>query len=319
MPKVSVIIPTHNRAEFLRAAVISVLNQTFQNFEIIIVDDASQDQTAAVIRSFTDRRIKYIRHETSRGQGATRNAGLRCALGEYIALLDDDDEWMPQKLEKQVAVLDRSPSNVGMVYTGVCRIDVFTNRVINRVIPRKRGSVFRDLCEKNWIGGCSSVVLRRGCFQKIGLFDESLAAQADYDLWLRIAREFDIECIREPLVLYAVHGDRISTNYESVIQGMEAQLRKYGSVFAQDKHNYSRRYLVLGINYCVNGNGKEGQRALLKAIRVYPFAVRPYWYLFLVLLGADKVRKWQQFRGNYSLRSLLCLSARLTSRTAFKR
>jgi hypothetical protein len=166
------------------------------------------------------------------------------------------------------------------------------------MLPEKHGALFQALCEKNWIGGCSTVLLRRACFEKIGWFDEGLAAQADYDMWLRISKEFDIECIREPLVFYTVHGDRISTNYESLIQGMEAQLRKYAPLFAGDNRNYSRRYFALGINYCLNGNAKQGRDALLKAIRLYPFAVRPYYYLCLSFLGTDKLKKWKQLREN---------------------
>ena len=302
MPKVSVIIPTRNRAAFLQAAIQSVLNQTFQDFEIIVVDDASEDHTSAVIRSFTEPRIRYLRHESSRGQGATRNAGLHQALGEYVALLDDDDEWMPQKLEKQVALLDGSPSKVGMVYTGICRIQVYSKRVINRLVPDKRGSLFEEICKRNFIGGCSSVMLRRACLEKIGWFDERLASAADYDMWLRISKEFDIEYIREPLVLYTVHPNRISTNYESKVRGLEAVLHKHGRYLALDSKNYSRRYFVLGMNYCLNGNAKEGRGALLKAIRLYPFAVRPYYYLCLSLLGTNTLRKWQQLRENHTFR-----------------
>jgi glycosyltransferase involved in cell wall biosynthesis len=299
MPKVSVVIPTHNRALFLRAAIQSVLNQTFQDFEIVVVDDASEDHTSAVIRSFGDSRIQYIRHETNKGQGVTRNDGISRALGEYIALLDDDDEWLPAKLEKQVHLLDNRPSKVGLVYTGLYRIDASSRRVIYTVHPEKRGYAFEELCRKNWIGTCSSVLIRKACFDKTGLFDEALASKADYDMWLRIAKEFDIEYIREPLVLYIAHDDTISTNYDSLIQGTEAQLGKYGSLFARDNRGNSDRYFALGIYYCHIGNKQKGKEALLKAIRLYPFAVRPYFYLCLVLLGTDNVKKWKQHRDNY--------------------
>src|SRR5678815_5471292 len=119
MPKVSVVIPTRNRAEFLRAAIQSVLNQTFQGFEIIVVDDASEDKTPEIVRTFTDTRMTYVRHDTNKGQGVTRNDGISRASGEFIALLDDDDEWLPGKLEKQIRVLDSSRSDVGLVYTGL--------------------------------------------------------------------------------------------------------------------------------------------------------------------------------------------------------
>jgi glycosyltransferase involved in cell wall biosynthesis len=307
VPKVSVIIPTRNRAEFLRQAITSALKQTLQNLEIIVVDDASEDYTGHVIQSFTDPRIRYIRHDTCRGQGATRNAGLHLASGEYVALLDDDDQWMPQKLERQVALLDESPSKVAMVYTGICRIDVSTKRIVNWVIPDKRGSLFEDICKQNFIGGCSSVMFRRSCLDKIGCFDEELASAADYDMWLRISKEFDIEYIREALVVYAVHPNRISTNYESKVRGLEAVLKKHRRYLALDSQNQSRRYFLLGINYCLNGNVKKGRGALLKAIGLYPFAVKSYYYLCLSLVGADTVKRWKQLRDNFPLRRIFLL------------
>jgi glycosyltransferase involved in cell wall biosynthesis len=118
MPAVSVIIPTYNRAEFLRLAITSVLNQTFQDFEIIVVDDASEDHTHEVVHNFRDKRIKYIHHEVNKRVAAARNTGVLNSSGAYIAFVDDDDEWLPKKLQMQVALLENSPSIVGGVYTG---------------------------------------------------------------------------------------------------------------------------------------------------------------------------------------------------------
>src|SRR5581483_7703419 len=106
MPKVSVVVSTHNRAELLHAAIASVLSQSFQDFEILVVDDHSQDHTAQVVQRFRDGRIKYLRHETRRGGAAARNTGIQNSSGEYIAFLDDDDEWLPEKLETQVALFE---------------------------------------------------------------------------------------------------------------------------------------------------------------------------------------------------------------------
>src|SRR5215475_868787 len=117
MPKVSVIIPTHNRAEFLRSAITSVLNQTFQDFEIIIIDDASKDHTQEVIANFNDARIKVIYNQVSKGAAGARNIGIMNSSSEYTAFLDDDDEWLPEKLQIQNCFLDDSPSEVGGVYT----------------------------------------------------------------------------------------------------------------------------------------------------------------------------------------------------------
>src|SRR5215510_16389067 len=130
MPAVSVIIPTYNRAEFLRLAITSVLNQTFQDFEIIVVDDASEDHTHEVVSDFSDKRIKYIRHEANKRVSAARNTGVLSASGDYIAFLDDDDEWLPRTLQMQVALLEDSTSIVGGVYTGYVQIDRYTGQVL---------------------------------------------------------------------------------------------------------------------------------------------------------------------------------------------
>ena len=300
MPKVSVVIPTHNRASFLRAAIQSVLNQTFQDFEIIVVDDASEDETPEVIRSFTEPRIQYVRHETNKGQGVTRNNGLSRASGEYVAFLDDDDEWLPQKLEQQVRLLDSSPAKVGLIYSGFYRADVSTTRVVNRFIPEKRGYVFAAMCQQNWIGTCSTVLIRRACLEKIGLFDEGLAASADYDMWLRISKEFEVEYITEPLVFYSLHENRISTNHQSKVRGLEALLKKHAAHFVGDAKSYSSRYSNLGVIYCFSGNTRKGRGALLRAISLYPFEIRHYYNLCLSFLGVGNFRRIKKLRDSLS-------------------
>ncbi|MPZ76518.1 MAG: glycosyltransferase [Deltaproteobacteria bacterium] len=296
MPKVSVVIPTCNRAHFLHAAIESVLKQTFQDFEVIVVDDASTDETADVVRGFSDARIRYLRHETNKGQGATRNDGIKQAAGDYVALLDDDDEWLAEKLGRQVALLENSSPNVGLIYSGFCQIDASTKRVVGHVIPEKRGQAIEDLRLKNWIGTCSTVLVRRVCFEKVGLFDEKLASAADYDMWIRVAKNYEIDYVPELLVFYTVHGNRISTNHESLIRGLEGLLKKHAPYFALNSKNYGRRYSSLGTNYCFNGNTKKGRKAFLQAIKLYPFELRHYYNLCLSLLGANKFRRLKAIR-----------------------
>ena len=296
MPKVSVIIPTCNRARFLRAAIESVLNQTFQDFEIIVVDDASNDDTPTMMETLPDTRIRYLRQGSKKGQGATRNAGILEARGEYIALLDDDDEWLPTKLQKQVALLDALPNEVGLIYTGFFRIDANSKRVLSEDIPQERGNVLHALCRGNWIGTCSTVLLRRSCFNNVGLFDEELASGADYDMWLRISKEFDVDFINEQLVFYNVHNNRISTNYESLTSGLEAQLRKHDSVLARNRKSYSERYLSLGVLYCYQGQLVKGRQAFFKAIRLFPFELKNYFNLCLSFLGGSNFKKIKEFK-----------------------
>jgi len=210
MPAVSTIIPTYNRAEFLRMAITSVLNQTFQDFEIIVVDDASEDHTHEIIDNFGDRRIKYIRHEVNKGVTAARNTGVLSSSGNYIAFLDDDDEWLPRKLQMQVVLLEDSSSTVGGVYTSHVKIDRATGKILDRVVAQKRGNIGNDLLKDYClIGTASTILLRKQCFDRVGLFDESIEFGEEYELLIRVAKEFDFECIQECLVKYYVHG----TNY----------------------------------------------------------------------------------------------------------
>ena len=198
MATVSVIIPTHNRSDFLRRAIASVLNQTYQDFELIVVDDASTDNTAEAVAEFNDERIKLLRHDTNKGGSAARNTGILASECDYIALLDDDDEWLPEKLSRQMEVLLSSPPQVGCVYSGCVDVTT-TGKTIGEYIPTKRGDLSKDLVAENCVGGASSALLKRECVKKVGLFDESLPCSQDYDLWIRISNEFHFECIPETL------------------------------------------------------------------------------------------------------------------------
>jgi glycosyltransferase involved in cell wall biosynthesis len=291
MPKVSVVIPTYNRPQFVRSAITSVLNQTFQDFEIIVVDDASTDNTPEVVSGFNDTKIKYIRHEINKGGSAARNTGIRTSSAEYIAFLDDDDEWLPDKLKKQVELLNISSPNVGGVYTGFFKINKASGKIIGQSIPLGEGGFIDDLIEDNRIGTTSTHLLRRECFEKVGLFDENLPSSQDFDMWVRLSKEFHFEFIKEPLVKYSFHEKRISTDIEKKIKGIEIILERYGQLLSSNRRSHSQSYLSLGILYCYNGNTKKGRESLLKAIKLYPYEIRTYFYLALSLLGANAFKK----------------------------
>lgn len=143
-PAVSVIIPSYNRAHMLGTAINSVLAQVFQDWELIVVDDGSTDNTEEVVHAFGDERIRYIRQGRNSGASAARNRCLAVSRGRYVAFLDSDDEWFPEKLTRQMAVFRQSALVPGAVYTGVCRVDVPTGRVrVER--PRVRGDVYQLL------------------------------------------------------------------------------------------------------------------------------------------------------------------------------
>lgn len=291
--KVSVIILTHNRAEILPSAITSVLSQTFQDFEIIIVDDCSKDNTQEVVRGFNDKRIKYIRNEVNKGEAGSRNVGIMNSNAEYIAFLDDDDEWLPDKLKLQIDLLENNPSVVGVVYTGYVEVDRSNNKIIWQMVPAKRGNIYKDIFVKNYVGVPSTVVLRRACFEKVSLFDENIIYPTDYDMWIRLSNKFSFEYIKESLVRYYVHENSISGNLELRIRGAEKILKKYEQSFSLNSKAHSQCYVQIGKLYCLNKNAKKGIAAFLKAIRLCPFDMRNYFYLGISLFGANIFRKFR--------------------------
>jgi glycosyltransferase involved in cell wall biosynthesis len=289
MPAVSVIIPTYNRAEFLRLAITSVLNQTFQDFEIIVVDDASEDHTREVVNNFHDKRIKYIRHEVNKRVAAARNTGVLNSSGDYIAFVDDDDEWLPKKLQMQVALIEASPSTIGGVYTGFIQIDQSTGQILGQMLHKRRGNIYNDLLKSNFIG--SPVLLRRECFDRVGLFDESIEFGEEYDLLLRVAKEFHFEYVPEYLYKYLFHGNQLTTNVGAMIRGLEAQIRKHGDSFLKHKKHFSNRYISLGVLYFYAGNIGKSRESYSKAIKIYPLAIKVYFYCCLSFLGERNFKK----------------------------
>lgn len=293
MPKVSVIIPTYNRPDFLRLAITSVLNQTFKDLEILVVDDASRGyRVKEIVYDFRDERIRYIRHVDNKGLSASRNTGIKASVGKYIALLDDDDEWFPLKLEKQFDLLEKSLPKVGVVYTGSLKIDKTSDKVFGIEIPTKRGNIFDDLIKSDCvIAGGSSTLIRRECFEKVGFFDDSVVAWEAYDMWIRISRVFDFEYVEQPLIKHNHHAMRITTNFGQLIKGIESILERYGHLFSLNKKSYSQRICTLGTLYCLSGNTKKGRELLIKATRLYPYEVRNYYNLFCSMLGTFGFKK----------------------------
>jgi O-antigen biosynthesis protein len=200
-PAVSVVVPTYNRAHVITRTLQTVLAQTFNDVEVLVVDDGSTDDTEQVVRSCTDGRVHYLRQPANAGVSAARNRGLREARGEFIAFLDSDDEWMPRKLELQVALFRRVPEEVGLIYTGVETMRDDGTTTLER--PQERGNVYREMLWRNVIhGGGSNVMIRREVVATVGYFHEGLAAIEDYEYWLRISRCFAVDFVDEPLMRY---------------------------------------------------------------------------------------------------------------------
>ena len=215
-PLVSIIVPTFNRAQLVKEAISSVLNQTYRNFEIIVIDDNSTDNTAELISKINDGRIYYFRLKKNQGAPAARNLGLKKASGQLIAFLDSDDQWVSKKLEKQIALFERE-QQIGLVYTGIKFINSQFERIL---VPKVRGDISKSILKKNYVGPTSSVVIKKALIDEVGGFDVTLPSCQDWDLFIRIGQVCEIDYIAEPLVLYFEHeGTRISTNPKAVVTG----------------------------------------------------------------------------------------------------
>ncbi len=208
MPKVSVIIPTYNRADFIEDAVESVLCQTYKDYEIIIVDDGSTDNTKDVLQRFHNK-IRYI-YKNNGGVASARNTGIKHAQGAYIAYLDSDDLWLPERLKFGVQALD-SDKNIGLFFSDCHRVSngERDSKTYFDAYKPYSGFVFKQLYMQDFIP-TSTVLVRKDCLRLSGMFDGNLPLCEDYDLWLRISTCFKINYTKMPLAIYRTHSKSIS-------------------------------------------------------------------------------------------------------------
>lgn len=222
MSRVSVIIPTYNRAWMLRQAIQSVLAQTYRDFEVIVVDDGSTDDTRDTVASIADQRIRYIRQH-NQGSSSARNRGAAETDSEFIAFHDSDDIWVANKLERQIQVLDSNPK-VDMVCTNATG---FTD-ILPTDIYSSGGVVIEDIYPKLFRGFAiplPSVIIKRSVYESVGGFDTDLATSHDWDLWLKIAERYLVAHIQESLVLVRRHSG--NTTWQNAFEDAKTALKKH--------------------------------------------------------------------------------------------
>lgn len=241
-PLVSVIIPTRNRSSLLSRALNSVLNQSYDNLEVIIIDDASEDDTTKEVDKYRPKfkRLKYIRNNKQCGGAAARNIGIRNATGKYIAFLDDDDEWLPEKTLKQLTILESSP-NIGAV-------SCWYNRIYNNKIQKVRLIAevsFEFLLWENFMGSFSLCVVRSELAKTVR-FDPFLSSSQDWQFWLELSMVTRIHIAEDFLVNYHDHsGERISRSYNSKYLGLRRLYFTYRDYMREDCRVYRLTYLII--------------------------------------------------------------------------
>lgn len=303
-PLVSVVIPVYNREALVARAIDSVLGQTFEDFEVLVVDDASTDGTPGVVRQYDDERVRYLRQKTNRGVSAARNRALREARGAFIAFLDSDDTWMPEKLELQVRRFQELPEDVGLLYTGVETVEGDGGGRIDR--PAYRGDVYRELLTVNRIYTTSGVMIRAEAAETVGYFDEKAPANEDWDYWVRVARHFKVDYVEDVLMRYTA-GSEHDRKSLALRDDLEARARfyvKYEPDMRRHRVAYpflvesARRYLV------PKTWDPAGARGMIwKAVRLRPAAPQAYVRLLRSLLPQrgylllrTAAREWGQYR-----------------------
>lgn len=306
-PKISVCIPTYNRAAFVREAIESVLRQTRQDFEIIVFDDASTDATPEVVGQVDDDRVRYFRQERNVGVSANRNSCLAVARGEYIAWLDSDDVYLPHMLEAQSAVLDGHPG-VGMVHGAFEVVDESGRRLPDWPRPFEDDVVepglaaFRELILSNEVA-TPTVMTRRDCQQRVGPYSNRLRTSGeDWDVWLRIALISDVAYTASPVAQVRCHPGSLSAASVSNGKRLRCDVRVVRGVFRSERRRIpeaseveerahaamAAKALIQAGDACSRGETGVALRAAITACNVYPaLAADPRSELLLCSIAAE--------------------------------
>ncbi|MEW6608546.1 MAG: glycosyltransferase [bacterium] len=267
MATISIIIPTYNAENFLPQAINSVVEQTYQDIEIIVVDDGSTDNTKRIIEPFMDK-IYYI-YKDNGGPASARNVGIKSSKGEYIAFLDADDIWLPQKLELQINLFQQC-QEIDWIHTNLVLIDESGNVIgIRKLTEILSGSIFKILFMENWVL-TSSVMMKRECLKIIGNFDETLSVNQDYDLWLRLSHYYKCGYLEQPLVKYRIHHAQNTKKierlffYEKAV--IEKTIQNFPEIAGKSKLRYGKLYFKWGCRYFEISELQEARKKFKTAL-----------------------------------------------------
>lgn len=251
---VSCIVTTYRReVSILKRAINSIVNQSFKDIEIIVVNDAPEfselsNNIKTMLDSYKGTTIQYIVHNKNMGACKARNTGLSYARGEYIAFLDDDDEWLPKKIEKQINIMDAL--KVDLVYCSYFYIKLDGKKEVKRSELSVDGvdvDAFQKLLHYNYVGSTSFPLIRSDVIREVGGFNTELRASQDHELWLKIAKKYKIGFCDTPLVNYFYSQSAISRNKNNKIQGYDYLLKEFQQEYALDKKLYNYRLNLLSV------------------------------------------------------------------------
>ena len=308
----SVVIPAYNIEEFILPAVRSVLSQEVESMEVIVVDDGSTDATAEVVTTIRDDRLRLIR-QANRGLAGARNTGIRYARGKYIAFLDGDDVWFPQKVQKQLELME-SNVNLGFTYTYSAYINQNGERSGQLWVTSIREPSFKDLIKRNHVMA-SSVVARKDCVLQAGLFDENLRACEDQEFWVRILykTKYKARLLPEVLAGYRVRAGSLTLNFAHQVDNAYKVMEKFAEYIPEFTQNLKQRSMAEAYRIASRKALSEGQlqvagQLMRQSMQLYPTIVvrdpRAFVTLLLVTLPQVLPKSYRQIP-YYWIRSLL--------------
>jgi glycosyltransferase involved in cell wall biosynthesis len=285
-PTVSVVIPAYNRAGSIRMAVDSILRQTYSDFELIVVDDGSTDGTMLEVSGIADKRLRCLTLPANMGVSAARNAGIRAARGTWVAFQDSDDEWLPRKLEKQMARLSQTQNDPVGCYCGMCIVGTFPGkdrgqspgsemRKSIRYIPE--GTLFvvegdlRKALLRHSLASTQTLVVRRDALLQIDGFDEALPALVDWDCVIRLAELGPFAFVDEPLVLQYFSDNSITRSRQKRAAARARIIEKHHGLFSAHPEILAHHHVSIAGELRRLGDLAEARKSLGQARRFRPF------------------------------------------------
>jgi glycosyltransferase involved in cell wall biosynthesis len=301
-PLVSVVIPTYKRPDMLGRAIDSVLNQTYDNIEIIVVDDNDENskyrkETEEFMRKYADvDNLVYLKHKNNSGAAAARNTGMKYSKGEFISFLDDDDEWYNDKTQIQVSQFRKLSEDYGVVYTNSTKKNDINNIFITNKENKNSlsGDVHNKILKGNFIG-TPVAMIRSSCYEKNGGFDESLPRLQDWEFWIRLSKNYKFKYIDKPMTMVSELDDTISTNINALIKSLKIILEKHYSEFENaGEFVLANKYFLIGHNLCLNNKCDYGREYFKNALKIkfkikffvvfiFSFFGRSFYKLFFYL------------------------------------
>jgi len=281
-PLVSIIIPTIGRRARLKRAVKSVHAQFYEPYELIIVGGSNDDGISSYIIDL-DISAKYL-EQSEKGLSNARNIGIEAASGDYVAFLDDDDWWQPEKLTRQVEVMRSAPETSAFVYTGIKSVN--SDGELIQVTRPSVVPAMERLLTRNYIGSPSSVLARTRCVENVGCFDESLPSREEWDLYLRLCSQYDAEVISDPLVIKEKHSESMSGDVKMVERDWKRLYKKHKEKYTDEiaQKFWANYHLVLCRKYADQSDLANARRHALRSLQ-YRFNIGTLPYLFGAYLG----------------------------------